>query len=167
MPLAFISRVDSITEAVEAAHQEANRKRNERAESSESEESWEAADAENQITEELESEIFHLKKDYATIGPDGEGFDEIIKSPADLEEVLTAIFSQWTRLQHLDWNTSQIPTFTSTLRSIAAHGSLRTLRIKINACDEDHSTEYPTCPIREYFEIDFSAIPRAFCDREL
>jgi len=80
MPVVFTSRVDSIKEKVEEAHQEAELRRRERKEDdNESESSDEAYDAEMEITEDLEHKIFLLKRDYATIGPDGTGMDEIIK----------------------------------------------------------------------------------------
>ena len=93
------------------------------------------------ITEDLEQKIDELNREYALVGPDGMGMDEIIKNPSDLKEATTFIFSKWTRLQHLYWQSYQIPLFTTVISSIAAHQSLKSLEIRLTACDEDFLTD--------------------------
>lgn len=138
LPLIFSSRLDSTHEREQALHEEAEEKRAEReASDHESENSDEARDAEAHIEEDLRLDLLVLKRDYATIGPDGTGFDEIIKGPGDLENALTAIFSRWNNLQNLEWISSQLPICSSTMKAIASHGTLKSLKIDMQACDED------------------------------
>jgi len=100
---------------------------------------------------DLNFDTKELKSKYATEGPDGQGPDELIKNPADLEEAVTSIFSKWTQLQHLKWSSYQLPFFSSTVKALAQHRSLETLDINISACDEDHLTSSPlSSPPREF-----------------
>lgn len=130
MPMIFTSRVDSINERVEAAQSEAEWKRRWREKNPADE--WES----DEQPHDAEFEISGLKQ-YATVGPDNNRIDENIKNPSDLREALTFVFSRWTRLQRLHWESYQIPLFTSVISSIAAHQSLKRFKINLAACDED------------------------------
>lgn len=77
------------------------------------------SDLDSQLTSDYESRMESLENEFATEGLDGKGMDEIVTSPAILEEALKVIFSSSIRLKHLHWTSSSVPTFTSSINVLA------------------------------------------------
>lgn len=134
MSRAFTSRLNCVEDKVTDVQRELDSKRRKRSllrgellpEVLE-EEDYES-DLDSQLTSDYESRIWSLKNEFATEGPDGKGMDEIVTNPAILEDALKDVFSSSTRLKHLHWTSSYVPTFTSSINALVQLGSLESLK---------------------------------------
>lgn len=78
-----------------------------------------------------------LLLDLETTGPDAKGFDVNIKSAQDLKKAIVTICRSWTSIREIYWTSQGLPVLSEVIAHVARLGTLETLEISGNACEED------------------------------